>query len=248
MAGHSQFKNIMHRKGKQDKVRSKVFGKLAREITVSAKLGLPDPAFNPRLRAAILAARAENMPKDNIERAIKKASGNEAESYDEIRYEGYGPGGVAIIVEALTDNRNRAASDIRSYFTKSGGNLGETNSVAFMFDHTGVIEYDAKVASDDAMLDAAIEAGADDVLSSDSGHEVYASQESLREVARALEAKFGEARKAALTWKPQNTVAVDDETGEKLLKLMDQLNDHDDVQNVYANFEISDALVAKMSG
>ena len=248
MAGHSQFKNIMHRKGKQDAQKSKLFGKLAREITVAAKLGTPDPAMNPRLRAAVIAARQENMPKDNIERAIKKATGGDSESYDEIRYEGYGPGGVAVIVEALTDNRNRAASDIRSFFTKSGGNLGETGSVAFMFDHTGIIEYDASKASDDAMLDAAIEAGADDVISSESGHEIYASQETFREVAKALEAKFGEARKAALTWKPQNTIAVDDETGEKLLKLMDLLNEHDDVQNVYANFEISDALVARMGG
>ena len=248
MAGHSQFKNIMHRKGRQDAQKSKLFGKLAREITVAAKLGTPDPAMNPRLRAAIVAARQENMPKDNIERAIKKALGGEGDNYDEIRYEGYGPGGVAIIVEALTDNRNRAASDIRSYFTKSGGNLGETGSVAFMFDRTGIIEYDSAAASDDAMLDAAIEAGADDVISSENGHEVYASQESLREVAKALEAKFGEPRRAALTWKPQNTVTVDDETGEKLLKLMDLLNDHDDVQNVFANFEVSDALVAKMGG
>jgi YebC/PmpR family DNA-binding regulatory protein len=238
----------MHRKGRQDAQKSKLFGKLAREITVSAKLGTPDPAMNPRLRAAMVAARQENMPKDNIERAVKKALGSESETYDEIRYEGYGPGGVAVIVEALTDNRNRAASDIRSFFTKSGGNLGETGSVAFMFDRTGIIEYDASKASDDAMLDAAIEAGADDVVSSESGHEIYASQETFREVAKALEAKFGEARKAALTWKPQNTIAVDDETGEKLLKLMDLLNEHDDVQNVYANFEISDALVAKMGG
>jgi YebC/PmpR family DNA-binding regulatory protein len=248
MAGHSQFKNIMHRKGKQDAQKSKLFGKLAREITVAAKLGTPDPAMNPRLRAAVIAARQENMPKDNIERAIKKATGGDSESYDEIRYEGYGPGGVAVIVEALTDNRNRAASDIRSFFAKSGGNLGETGSVAFMFDRTGIIEYDASKASDDAMLDAAIEAGADDVISSESGHEIYASQETFREVAKALEAKFGEARKAALTWKPQNTIAVDDDTGEKLLKLMDLLNEHDDVQNVYANFEISDALVARMGG
>jgi YebC/PmpR family DNA-binding regulatory protein len=248
MAGHSQFKNIMHRKGRQDAQKSKLFGKLAREITVAAKLGTPDPAMNPRLRAAIVAARQENMPKDNIERAIKKAIGGEGDNYDEIRYEGYGPGGVAIIVEALTDNRNRAASDIRSYFTKAGGNLGETGSVAFLFDRTGVIEYDPGAASDDAMLDAAIEAGADDVISSESGHEIYAPPENLREVAKALEAKFGEPRKAALTWKPQNTVAVDDETGEKLLKLMDALNEHDDVQNVFANFEISDALMAKMGG
>ena len=248
MAGHSQFKNIMHRKGRQDAQKSKLFGKLAREITVSAKLGTPDPAMNPRLRAAIVAARQENMPKDNIERAIKKAMGGEGENYDEIRYEGYGPGGVAVIVEALTDNRNRAASDIRSYFTKSGGNLGETGSVAFMFDRTGIIEYDSSVASDDAVLDAAIEAGADDVFSSESGHEIYASQESFREVAKVLEAKFGEPRKAALTWKPQNTVSVDDETGEKLLKLIDMLNEHDDVQNVFANFEVSDALMAKLGG
>ena len=248
MAGHSQFKNIMHRKGRQDAMKSKLFGKLAREITVAAKLGTPDPAMNPRLRAAVVAARAENMPKDNIERAIKKALGGEGENYAEIRYEGYGPGGVAVIVEALTDNRNRAASDIRSYFTKSGGNLGETGSVLFMFDRVGIIEFDRSVASDDAVLDAAIEAGADDVISGEGGHEVYASPDSFHEVAKNLEAKFGEPRKAALTWKPQNTVSVDDETGEKLLKLMDLLNEHDDVQNVYANFEISDALMAKMGG
>ena len=248
MAGHSQFKNIMHRKGRQDAMKSKLFGKLAREITVSAKLGTPDPAMNPRLRAAVVAARAENMPKDNIERAIKKALGGEGDNYDEIRYEGYGPGGVAVIVEALTDNRNRAASDIRSYFTKSGGNLGETGSVSFMFDRVGIIEYDRSAASDDGMLDAAIEAGADDVISGEGGHEVYASPDSFHEVAKNLEAKFGEPRKAALTWKPQNTIAVDDETAEKLLKLMDLLNEHDDVQNVYANFEISDALMAKMGG
>ena len=246
MAGHSQFKNIMHRKGRQDAQKSKLFGKLAREITVAAKLGTPDPAMNPRLRAAVLAARQENMPKDNIERAIKKAAGNEGENYDEIRYEGYGPGGVAVIVEALTDNRNRAASDIRSLFSKSGGNLGETGSVSFMFDHTGVIEYERSVASDDAVLDAAIEAGADDVVSGEGGHEIYASQGTFREVAKALEAKFGEPRKATMTWKPQNTIAVDDETGEKLVKLLDQLNEHDDVQNVYANFELSEALMAKM--
>ena len=247
MAGHSQFKNIMHRKGRQDKIRSKLFGKLAREITVAAKLGQADPAFNPRLRAAIIAARAENMPKDNIERAIKKATGNDAESYDEIRYEGYGPGGVAVIVEVLTDNRNRSAGEVRASFTKSGGNLAETGAVSFMFDHVGVVEFDAKVASADAMLEAAIEAGAEDVVSGEGGHEIYTTAESLRDVAKALEAKFGEPRMAALTWKPQNTVPVDDEQGEKVLKLIDALNDQDDVQNVYANFEVSDALVAKMS-
>src|SRR5437763_736196 len=248
MAGHSQFKNIMHRKGRQDAVRSKLFGKLAREITVSAKLGLPDPAMNPRLRAAIIAARAENMPKDNIERAIKKALGGDAETYDEMRYEGYGPGGVAVIVEVLTDNRNRTAGEVRATFTKNGGNLAETGAVSFMFHHVGVIEYDARVASADALLEAAIDAGAEDVASSADGHEIYTTVDSLGSVSKALEAKFGEPRKAALTWKPQNSVAVDDETGEKLLKLIDLLNDHDDVQHVFANFEISDALMAKMSG
>jgi YebC/PmpR family DNA-binding regulatory protein len=247
MAGHSQFKNIMHRKGRQDKVRSKLFSKLAREITVAAKLGLPDPDMNPRLRAAMLAARAENMPKDNMERAIKKALGGDAENYDEVRYEGYGPGGVAVIVEALTDNRNRTASDVRATFTKSGGNLAETGAVSFMFDRVGVVEFDAKAASADAMLDAAIEAGAEDVVSSENGHEIYTSQDSLRDVAKALEQKFGEPRKAALVWKPQNTIALDDEQGEKLLRLMTTLEEHDDVQNVYANFEVSDALVARMS-
>jgi YebC/PmpR family DNA-binding regulatory protein len=247
MAGHSQFKNIMHRKGRQDAAKSKLFGKLAREITVSAKLGTPDPAMNPRLRAAMLAARAENMPKDNIERAIKKASGGDAEDYEQIRYEGYGPGGVAMIVEVLTDNRNRAAGEVRATFTKSGGNLAEPGAVSFMFDHVGVIEYDAKVAGAEAMFEAALEAGADDVVSSENGHEVYAAQDRFGSVAKALEAKFGEPRKAALVWRPQNTVAVDDDQGEKLLKLIESLNDHDDVQNVYANFEVSDAVVARMS-
>ena len=247
MAGHSQFKNIMHRKGRQDAARSELFGKLAREITVAAKLGLPDPAMNPRLRAAIIAARAENMPKDNIERAIKKASGSEAENYEEIRYEGYGPGGVAVIVEVLTDNRNRAAGDVRATFTKSGGNLAETGAVSFMFDHVGVMEYDAKVASAEAMFEAALDAGADDVVSTADSHEIYAAQDHFGSVAKALEAKFGEPRKAALVWRPQNTVAVDDEQGEKVLRLIESLNEHDDVQNVYANFDVSDALVSKMS-
>ena len=247
MAGHSQFKNIMHKKGKQDAIRSKLFSKLAREITVAAKLGLPDPSMNARLRAAVLAARAENMPKENIERAIKKASGNDAESYDEIRYEGYGPGGVAVLVEALTDNHNRTAGEVRATFTKNGGNLATTGAVSFMFNHVGVVEFDAKAASADAMLDAAIEAGAEDVASNEDGHQIFTTPESLREVAKALEVKFGEPRKAALLWKPQNTVALDDEAGEKMLKLIELLDDNEDVQNVYANFEVSDALVAKMS-
>jgi YebC/PmpR family DNA-binding regulatory protein len=187
------------------------------------------------------------MPKDNIDRAIKKATGGEAESYDEIRYEGYGPGGVAVIVEVLTDNRNRTAGEVRATFTKSGGHLAETGAVSFMFDRVGVVEYDAKVASADAMLEAAIEAGAEDVASSEGGHEIYTTSDSLREVAKALEAKFGEPRKAALVWKPQNTVAVNDEQGEKLFKLIETLTEHDDVQNVYANFEISDALMQRLS-
>ena len=247
MAGHSQFKNIMHKKGRADKARSKLFSKLAREITVSAKLGMPDPAFNPRLRAAILAARAENMPKDNIERAVKKSQGADTESYDEIRYEGYAPGGVAVIVEALTDNRNRTAGEVRALFTKAGGNLAETGAVSFMFDHVGVVEFDAKVANADQMLEAAIEAGAEDVASGENGHEIFTTTDSLREVAKALEGKYGEPRKAALVWKPKNTVAVDDDKGEQLIGLLETLNENDDVQNVYGNFEVSDAVVAKMS-
>jgi YebC/PmpR family DNA-binding regulatory protein len=236
----------MHKKGRQDAIRSKLFSKLAREITVAAKMGLPDPTMNARLRAAVLAARAENMPKDNIERAIKKASGADAETYAEVRYEGYAPGGVAVIVEALTDNRNRTAGEVRSYFTKAGGSLAETGAVSFMFDRVGLIEFDRKVASEDAMLEAALEAGAEDVATSEDGHEIITTLESLREVAQALEQKFGEPRKAALVWRPQNTISVDDEAGEKILKLVGALEDNDDVQNVYANFEVSDALVAKM--
>jgi YebC/PmpR family DNA-binding regulatory protein len=247
MAGHSQFKNIMHRKGRQDAAKSKLFGKLAREITVAAKLGLPDPTMNARLRAAIIAARGENMSKDSIDRAIKKATGSDAEHYDEIRYEGYGPGGVAVIVEALTDNRNRTAGEVRATFTKCGGNLAETGAVSFQFNHVGVVEYDAKAASADAMLEAAIDAGAEDVTSSADGHEIYTTPDSLGTVSKALEAKFGEPRKTALVWKPQNTVAIDDEQGEKLVKLIETLNEHDDVQNVYANFEISDALMQRLS-
>jgi YebC/PmpR family DNA-binding regulatory protein len=248
MAGHSQFKNIMHKKGKQDALRSKLFSKLAREITVAAKMGLPDPAMNARLRAAVIDARAENMPKDNIDRAIKKASGSDGENYEEVRYEGYAPGGVAIIVEALTDNRNRTAGDVRSSFTKAGGALAETGAVSFMFDHVGLILFDKSVGSDDSMLEAAIEAGADDVVSGADGHEVITALESLRDAQKTLEAKFGEPRKASLVWRPQNTIAVDDESGEKILKLVGALEENDDVQNVYANFEISDALMAKLQG
>jgi YebC/PmpR family DNA-binding regulatory protein len=246
MAGHSQFKNIMHRKGKQDAAKSKLYGKLAREITVAAKLGLPDPAMNPRLRAAIIAARAENMPKDNIERAIKKAQGSDAETYDEIRYEGYGPGGVAVLVEALTDNRNRTAADVRSFFTKTGGNLAETGAVSFMFDRVGVVEFEPGAASADAMLEAAIEAGADDVSSDEDGHTVTTTPDALAEVSKALEARFGEPRKSTLAWRPQTTVPVDDEAGEKLFRLLQLLDEHDDVQSVTANGEISDGLAGRL--
>jgi YebC/PmpR family DNA-binding regulatory protein len=210
-------------------------------------MGMPDPAMNPRLRAAVIAARAENMPKDNIERAIKKSQGGDTENYDEIRYEGYGPGGVAIIVEALTDNRNRTAGEVRAIFTKNGGNLAETGAVSFMFNRVGAVEYDAKVASADAMLDAAIEAGADDVTSNDDGHQIITTPDSLNDVTKALEARFGEPRKSSMLWRPQNTVAVDDEAGEKIIKLIESLDESDDVQNVYANFEVSDALMQKMS-
>ena len=246
MAGHSQFKNIMHKKGKQDAIRSKLFSKLAREITVAAKLGLPDPAMNAQLRAAVIAARAENMPKDNIERAIKKASAADTETYDEVRYEGYAPGGVAVIVEALTDNRNRTAGEVRSYFTKAGGSLAETGAVSFMFDRVGLIVFDRKVADEDAMLEAAIEAGADDVASGPEEHEVITSVAALSDAQKALEAKFGEPRKASIVWRPQNTIAVDDEAGEKIVRLIGALEDNDDVQTVTANFEVSEALLEKL--
>ena len=248
MAGHSKFKNIMHRKGRQDAVRARMFAKFAREITVSARLGLPDPNMNPRLRAAIQAARAENMPKDNIERAVKKALGGDTENYEEIRYAGYAPGGVAVIVEALTDNRNRTAPEVRSYFAKSGGALAETGAVSFMFDHVGQIEFEAPAASEDAMMEAAIEAGADDVSTSEDGHEVITAMEALRDVAKALEEKFGEPRKAEFVWRPQTMIAVDDEAAEKIMKLIDALEDNDDVQKVYSNAEFSDAFLAKLGG
>jgi len=246
MAGHSHAKNIMHRKGKSDAARSKVFSKLAREITVAAKLGMPDPAFNARLRLAVTNARAQSMPRDNIERAIKKASGADTENYDEIRYEGYGPGGIAIIVEALTDNRNRTASNVRSTFSKNGGALGETNSVGFMFDRVGEIEYGPEAGSEDKVMEAAIEAGADDVESDEDGHWIYTSFEAMTEVAAALEKVLGEAKQVKAIWKPQNTVEVDAEKGSSLLKLIGILEEDDDVQNVYANFDISDEEMAKI--
>ena len=247
MAGHSQFKNIMHKKGAADARRSKVFSKLAKEITVAAKLGTPDPAMNPRLRLAIQNARAENMPKDNIERAIKKAQGAQSESYDEVRYEGYGPGGVALIVEALTDNRNRTGSEVRAAFARHGGALGETNSVSFQFERVGQIRYPAEVADAEAMLEAAIEAGATDCESTDEAHEITCAPDDLSAVRDALEVKFGPPEQAHLGWVPQATVPVDDDRAETLFKLIDQLDGNDDVQRVIGNFEVSDAALARLN-
>jgi YebC/PmpR family DNA-binding regulatory protein len=247
MAGHSQFKNIMHRKGKQDSVRSKMFSKLAREITVAAKTGLPDPSMNARLRLAIQNAKAQSMPKDNIERAVKKASGVDGENYEEVRYEGYGPGGVAVIVEALTDNRNRTASSVRSTFSKAGGALGETGSVSFSFDHVGEITYKLSVGDADSVMEAAIEAGADDVTTDEDGHTILCGFEDIGEVSKALEDKLGEAETVKAIWKGQNTVPVDEEKAQSLMKLIDTLEDDDDVQNVYSNFEGSDEVLAKLS-
>ena len=247
MAGHSQFKNIMHRKGRQDAVRARLFTRLQREIQVASRAGLPDPASNPRLRAAIQAAKAANMPKDNIERAIKRGQGGEGESYEEVRYEGYGPGGVAVIVEALTDNRNRTASAVRSTFSKYGGSLGETNSVSFQFNRVGSIRYPADVADADTMLEAAIEAGADDVESNEEGHEILCAPDELDAVREALEARFGPPEQAALSWRPQATVPVDDERAEGLLKMLQALDDNDDVQRVVANFEVSEGTLERLA-
>ena len=247
MAGHSQFKNIMHRKGRQDAVRSKIFSKLAREITVAAKAGLPDPGMNPRLRLARNNAKAQSMPKDNIDRAIKKAAGGDGENYDEVRYEGYGPGGVAVIVEALTDNRNRTASNVRAIFSKAGGALGETNSVSFMFDRVGEIVYPASVGDADKVMEAAIEAGAEDVESSEDGHIIYCAFEDIGEVSTALESALGEAESVKPVFKPQTATEVDAEKGASLMRLIGNLEDDDDVQNVYANFEMSDEDMAKLS-
>ena len=247
MAGHSQFKNIMHRKGAQDKKRAKVFTRLIRELQVAVKSGT-DPDSNPRLRAAILAARAANMPKDNIDRVLKKAEGGgDDANFDEIRYEGYGPGGVALIVDTVTDNRNRTASEVRSAFTKYGGNLGESNSVAFMFDRVGQLIYPVAAASADDMFEAALEAGADDVESAEESHEITCAPEDFNAVREALDTRFGAPEEAGLTWKPQNTIALDEDKAATLLKLLDVLDDNDDVQSVSANFEISDEVMAKLT-
>jgi YebC/PmpR family DNA-binding regulatory protein len=247
MAGHSQFKNIMHRKGRQDAARARLFAKLAREITVAAKSGVPDPQMNARLRLAIQAARAENMPKDNIERAVKKAAGADTANYEAVRYEGFGPGGVAIIVEALTDNRNRTGGAVRAAFTKHGGNLGATGAVAHMFVHVGEIVYPPSAGSADAVLDAAVEAGADDVASDTHNHVILCAFEHLGAVVDALARRLGEPATAKAVWKPMQMTSVDEERGAGLIKLIASLEEDDDVQNVYSNFEVSDAVMAKLT-
>jgi YebC/PmpR family DNA-binding regulatory protein len=248
MAGHSQFKNIMHRKGAQDKKRAKVFTKIIRELTTAARTGLPDPAANPRLRAAVLAARQANMPKDTVDRAIKRgAGGGEGEAYEEVRYEGYGPGGVAIIVEALTDNRNRTASDVRAALTKAGGNLGETNSVSFLFDRRGEVVYGADAADAEAMFEAALEAGADDVESGAAEHVVTCAPDDLNSVRDALEKRFGTSESARLVWRPKTAIGVEGDVAQALFKLLEALEDSDDVQNVFANFEVADDVMARLS-
>jgi len=247
MAGHSQFKNIMHRKGRQDAIRSKIFSKLAREITVAAKAGTPDPDMNPRLRLAIQNAKAQSMPKDNIQRAINKASGGDDESYKEVRYEGYGPGGVAVIVEALTDNLNRTASNVRAAFTKAGGSLGETGSVSFLWDRVGEIVYTLEAGSADKLVEAAIESGAEDVTSDENGHVIICAFGDIGDVASALQAQLGEAESVKTIWRPQTMTPVDEDRAQSVLKLIDRLEDDDDVQNVYANFEVDEETLAKLS-
>jgi YebC/PmpR family DNA-binding regulatory protein len=247
MAGHSQFKNIMYRKGAQDKKRAKIFTKIIRELTTAARTGLPDPAANPRLRAAVLSARQANMPKDTVERAIKRGAGGSAdEAFEEVRYEGYGPGGVAVIVEALTDNRNRTASEVRAAFTKAGGTLGETNSVSFMFDHVGEISYPTDTASADDMFEAAIEAGANDLVSDSEQHLVICAPDDLNTVRDTLEHRFGPANSARLVWRPQTTSPIDEEAAASLFKLLETLEDSDDVQNVYANFEVAEDVMERL--
>jgi YebC/PmpR family DNA-binding regulatory protein len=247
MAGHSKFKNIMHRKGAQDKKRSAMFSKLSREITVAAKMGTPDPDMNPRLRAAVLAAKAQSMPKDNIQRAIDKSSMGDGENYEDVRYEGFGPGGVSLIVEALTDNRNRTATNVRTAFSKNGGNLGASGSVSHGFDRMGLITYPVGAGSADDVLEAAIEAGADDVESDEDGHQIWTAQDSLHEVAKALEKALGEAESSKLAWRPQTPVEVGEDQAGQLMKLIDVLEEDDDIQTVWGNYEVSDAVMEKLS-
>ena len=246
MAGHSKWANIQHRKGRQDKARSKLFSKLSKEIAIAAKMGGGDPEGNPRLRLAINNAKSQSVPKDNIQRAIDKATGADGAEYEEIRYEGFGPAGIGVIVEVSTDNKNRAAAEVRSAFAKNGGNLGETGSVAFMFDHIGEVQYAADAADEDTMLEAAIEAGAEDVVSDADTHIIYCAREDLHEVVKALEASFGEPSSANMIWKPQNTIDVGADKAGTVLKLMDALEDSDDVQNVYANFDISEEVMESL--
>ena len=246
MAGHSKFKNIMYRKGAQDKKRSAMFSKLAREITVAAKAGLPDPDMNARLRAAVNAAKAQSMPKDNIQRSIDKASASDAENYEEVRYEGFGPGGVSLVVEALTDNRNRTATNVRTAFSKNGGNLAATGAVSHGFERMGMIEYPAAAGDEDTVLEAAIEAGGDDVESDDDGHVVWTGMDALHEVAKALEASLGEPSAVKLGWKPNLKVDVAEADAQTLFKLVDTLEDDDDVQTVWGNYEVSDAVMEKL--
>jgi YebC/PmpR family DNA-binding regulatory protein len=247
MAGHSKFKNIMHRKGAQDKKRSAMFSKLSREITVAAKMGLPDPDANARLRAAIIAARAQSMPKDNIQRSIDKASASDADNYEEIRYEGFGPGGVAIIVEALSDNRNRTATNVRTIFSKNGGNLGASGSVSHGFERLGLIEYGSSAGDADKVLEAAIEAGAEDVQSDEEGHEIWTSVDSLHEVAKALEGSLGEAESVKLGWKPGTEVEVRGAEAAGLMKLIDALEEDDDIQTVWGNYDVPDEELEKLA-
>ena len=248
MAGHSKFKNIQFRKDRQDKIRSKLFSKLSRDITLAAKAGVPDPAANSRLRLAIVSAKSESMPKDNIDRAIKKAASGDADNLEEIRYEGFGPGRVGLIVEVLTDNRNRAAANVRTIFGKNGGNLGETNTVSFMFDRVGQLVYAPTAGSEDVVMDAAIEAGAEDVASDADGHVITTAFESLSEVAEALAARLGDPKSSGIVWKPKSTTPVSGDAVATLIKLLDALDDDDDVQNVYGNYEIDDADLAHLAG
>lgn len=246
MAGHSKFKNIMHRKGAQDKKRSALFSKLSREITVAARSGLPDPAMNARLRAAVIAARKEGMPKDNIERSINKAAGNDGDNYEEVRYEGFGPGGVSLIIESLTDNRNRTATNVRTIVSKNGGNLGASGSVSHGFDRMGLISYPVSAGNADTVFEAALEAGAEDVASSEDGHEIWTALDALHEVAKALEPALGEAEGAKLAWRPQTSVTVNEADATQLLKLIDALDDDDDVQAVWGNYDVPEAVMEKL--
>ena len=246
MAGHSKWANIQHRKGRQDKLRSKLFSKLAKEITVAAKMGDPDPDKNPRLRMAVKEAKSVSVPKDVIDRAIKKSMAGDGEDFEEIRYEGYGPNGVAVIVEAMTDNRNRTASTVRSTFSKNGGNLGETGSVSFMFDRKGEVSYPASIGDADTVMMAAIEAGAEDVESTEDGHIIFCADTDLNEVSNALEAALGESESTKLIWRPTTSTDMDLDGMQKLMKLIDALEDDDDVQRVTANFDVSDAVMAQL--